>query len=310
VGEKYYLLFDVSSLVNLPQSYVMLTASELDSYSYLFTQPTFISLDKSVKPGSIPIAGVRIGMNGAEVGVGQAYLPLNTTITSDRYTAIAGEALSTVGTAIAQENGPALDQFFLTFERIGSKTYNEPIPSVPPPPPTVNTTPSPDYGAATFDRLLYQMSNITGIPITDAAVQSTFQSVEQSLPSVPAIQQFSASNQQAIAQLAIVYCSELVKSPSLTAKFFPGLDLTQPAGTYFSSQANMNLVINPLIINTQITTTNGTQIVTQPQAAAVTTELTSLITALSTGQNQAGRTAAVTTAACATVLGSAALMLQ
>jgi hypothetical protein len=72
----------------------------------------------------------------------------------------------------------------------------------------------------------------------------------------------------------------------------------------------MNLVINPLIINTQITTTNGTQIVTQPQAAAVTTELTSLITALSTGQNQAGRTAAVTTAACATVLGSAALMLQ
>jgi hypothetical protein len=310
VGEKYYLLFDVSSLVNLPQSYVMLTASELDSYSYLFTQPTFISLDKSVKPGNIPIAGIRIGMNGAEVGVGQAYLPLNTSITADRYTTIAGEALSTVGTAIAQENGPALDQFFLTFERIGSKTYNEPIVAVPPPPPTVNATPSADYGAATFDRLLYQMSNITGVAVTDAAVQSTFQSIEQSLPSVPAIQQFSASNQQAIAQLAIVYCNELVSSPALTAKFFPGLDLAQPAGTYFSSQANMNLVINPLIINTQITTTNGTQIVTQPQASAVATELTNLITTLSAGQNQAGRTAAVTTAACAAVLGSAALMLQ
>jgi hypothetical protein len=174
----------------------------------------------------------------------------------------------------------------------------------------VSTTLSPDYGAATFDRLLYQMSNITGVAITDAAVQSTFQSVEQSLPSVASIQQFSASNQQAIAQLAIVYCNELVNSPSLTAKFFPGLDLTQPAGTYFSSQANMNLVINPLIINTQITTTNGTQIVTQPQAAAVATELTNLITTLSAGQNQAGRTAAVTTAACAAVLGSAALMLQ
>jgi hypothetical protein len=310
VGEKYYLLFDVSSLVNLPQSYVMLTASELDSYSYLFTQPTFISLDKSVKPGNIPIAGIRIGMNGAEVGVGQAYLPLNTSITADRYTTIAGEALSTVGTAIAQENGPALDQFFLTFERIGSKTYNEPIVAVPPPPPTVNATPSADYGAATFDRLLYQMSNITGVAVTDAAVQSTFQSIEQSLPSVPAIQQFSASNQQAIAQLAIVYCNELVSSPALTAKFFPGLDLAQPAGTYFSSQANMNLVINPLIINTQITTTTGTQIVTQPQASAVATELTNLMTTLSAGQNQTGRTAAVTTAACAAVLGSAALMLQ
>jgi hypothetical protein len=310
VGQKYYLLFDVSSLVNLPQSYVMLTASQLDSYSYLFTQPTFISLDKSVKPNNIPIAGVRIGMNGAEVGVGQAYLPLNTVITSDRYTTIGGEALSTVGTAIAQENGPALDQFFLTFERIASKSYNEPIVPVPPPPPTVNTTQNPDYGSATFNRLLYQMANITGVPVTDAAVQSTYQAVQQSLPSVPAIQQFSASNQQAIAQLAIVYCSELVKSPTLTAKFFPGLNLSQPAGSYFASQANMNLVINPLITNTQITTASGTQIVTQPQASAVATELTNLITNLSTGQNQAGRTAAVTTAACAAVLGSAAVMLQ
>jgi hypothetical protein len=35
-----------------------------------------------------------------------------------------------------------------------------------------------------------------------------------------------------------------------------------------------------------------------------------LITLLSAGQNGAGRTAAVTTAACAAVLGSAAVMLH
>jgi hypothetical protein len=72
----------------------------------------------------------------------------------------------------------------------------------------------------------------------------------------------------------------------------------------------MNLVINPLITNAQITTMNGTQIVTQPQASDVATELTKLITLLSAGQNGAGRTAAVTTAACAAVLGSAAVMLH
>jgi cytochrome c553 len=310
VGEKYYLLFDVSTLVNMPQSYIMLTASELDSYSYLFTRPTFISLDPTQKPNNIPIAGVRIGMNGAEVGIGQAYLPLSTTITATNYSPTSGEVLSTVGTAIAEENGPALDQFFLTFQRIGSKSYTEPVPAVPTPPAPPNTAPNPDYGVRTYDKLLYTMSNITGVPITDSAVASAFASIEESLPSVASVDAFSAANQQAVAQLAIVYCSELVNNPTLSQKFFPGLNLAQPAGTYFASQANMNLVINPLIANTQITAANGTQIVTQPPVAEVATELTNLITQLSTGQNGAGRTAAVTTAACASVLGSAAVMLH
>jgi len=310
VGEKYYLLFDVSTLVNMPQSYIMLTASELDSYSYLFTRPTFISLDPTQKPSNIPITGIRIGMNGAEVGVGQAYLPLSSTITAANYSPTSGEVLSTVGTAIAQQNGPALDQFFLTFQKIGTKSYTEPVPAVPPPPAPINTPPNPDYGARTYDKLLYAMSNITGVPTTDSNVASAFASIEESLPSVASVDAFSAANQQAIAQLAIVYCSELVNNPTLSQKFFPGLNLSQPAGTYFASQSNMNLVINPLITNAQITTTNGTQIVTQPQASAVATELTNLITTLSAGQNEAGRTAAVTTAACAAVLGSAAVMLH
>jgi hypothetical protein len=310
VGEKYYLLFDVSSLVNMTQSYIMLTASELDSYSYLFTRPTFISLDPTQKPSNIPIAGIRIGMNGAEVGIGQAYLPLTTTITAANYSPTSGEVLSTVGTAIAEENGPALDQFFLTFQRIGSKSYTEPVPAVATPPAPTNTAPNPDYGARTYDKLLYTMSNITGVPITDSAVATAFASVEESLPSVASVDAFSAANQQAVAQLAIVYCSELVNNPTLSQKFFPGLNLSQPAGTYFASQSNMNLVINPLITNAQITTMNGTQIVTQPQASDVATELTKLITLLSAGQNGAGRTAAVTTAACAAVLGSAAVMLH
>ena len=46
VGEKYFMLFNVSHLVpNVPQAYVMLEASQLDSYGLQFTKPTFISLD-------------------------------------------------------------------------------------------------------------------------------------------------------------------------------------------------------------------------------------------------------------------------
>jgi hypothetical protein len=154
------------------------------------------------------------------------------------------------------------------------------------------------------------MSNITGVPITDPNIASNFASIAQSLPSVPTIDAFSASNQQAVAQLAIVFCSELVNNPTLSAQFFPGLNLSQPAGTYFATQSNVNLVINPLLSKAQIVDGHGVQIASQPSAAAVTTELNTLIGLLSAGQNQAGRTAAVTTAACAAVLGSAVVVLQ
>jgi hypothetical protein len=69
-------------------------------------------------------------------------------------------------------------------------------------------------------------------------------------------------------------------------------------------------VINPLLTRAQIVDGHGVQIASQPTVAAVTTELNALIAQLSNGQNGAGRTAAVTTAACAAVLGSAAIVLH
>ena len=57
VGERYFMLFNVSQLTGVPQSYVMLEASQYDSYSYLFTKPTFISLDRERRPSSIPHQG-------------------------------------------------------------------------------------------------------------------------------------------------------------------------------------------------------------------------------------------------------------
>ncbi len=75
VGERFYMLFSVEHLINVPDSYVMFEASQFDSYSYLFDKPSFISLDGSLDPDQIPIRGVRIGINGAEAKVGQAYAP-------------------------------------------------------------------------------------------------------------------------------------------------------------------------------------------------------------------------------------------
>jgi hypothetical protein len=85
VGEQHFMLFDVSAVTGLNQSYVMFTVSQYDSYSYLFYKPTFISLDKTVTPNNLAISGIQIGLNGAIPQVGQAYLPLSTTVTAARY---------------------------------------------------------------------------------------------------------------------------------------------------------------------------------------------------------------------------------
>ena len=64
--------------MDVPQAYVMFEVSQFDSYSYLFDKPTFISLDPAARPGNIPLAGMRIGVNGSEAEVGQAYRTLDT----------------------------------------------------------------------------------------------------------------------------------------------------------------------------------------------------------------------------------------
>src|SRR5581483_9934832 len=64
VGEKYYMLFDITSLSGVPQSYIQVTASVLDSYAYLFTSPKFVSLNPNAAPNNVVIKGIRYGING------------------------------------------------------------------------------------------------------------------------------------------------------------------------------------------------------------------------------------------------------
>ena len=106
VGQRFYLLFDVSDATGVSQGYVMFTVAQYDSASYLFTSPTFISLDSSAKPDGIAIKGLRIGINGSIPTVGQAYIPLDTQVTAANYTAGAGQLLSKIGTVIAISSGP------------------------------------------------------------------------------------------------------------------------------------------------------------------------------------------------------------
>src|SRR5215472_10737985 len=124
VGQKFFLLFGVSQLTGVPQSYILFQASAYDNYSYLFAQPKFISLNPNATiPPNLQISGIRIGINGTLVPAGQAFSTLNATLGGSTYSAANGQLLSPLGTVIPVQLGPASDLFFLSFDQFGSAVH-------------------------------------------------------------------------------------------------------------------------------------------------------------------------------------------
>jgi hypothetical protein len=305
VGEKYYLLFNVGTHVNIPDAYVVFEVSQFDSYGYLFDEPFFTILSSSGRPGSIPMKGIRIGINGRELEVGQTFQNLDRTIIDADYTAANGLLrLSDLGAVIPLEKGVAQDEFFLTFERLGNASHVvvEAAPVAPPPPPDVAR--SPVIGIRDFAEINASMAKLTGISHVNPSVVATFDAVRTALPVQPNLGGFISSQQMGVTQLAISYCSALVDNTTLRSSYFPGLNFNASPAVAF---ANRQLLIDPLL-NNMI----GTSLTSQPTAAEVTAEVNALVTNLSAcgGACEADRTARIVKASCAAVLGSAAVLVQ
>lgn len=306
VGQKFFLLFSVSHLVDMPESFIVFEVSQFDSYGYLFSNPFFISLDETQSPSGIALQGMRIGINGREVVVGQSFANLDVTLNSSDYVAGSGQPLSRLGTVLALENGPESDQFFLTFERIGSYEDARAEGPMPTQPPETGSTEFSAIGLKTFDEVNASMSKVTGIPATQPAVAATFTTVKQQLPTVEDLEGFLSSHQMAITQMAIQYCDVLVSDTDRRSDFFPGFNFGENAGTAFDD-AGRALIKTPLMENFV-----GTSLSTQPADADIETELDALMGRLTTcgGSCEADRTATVVKASCAAVLGSAVTLIQ
>ena len=317
VGQKYYLLFNVSqhlgsectSADGKPYCFIILEASQYDNWSYLFNTPKFINLnDASVTPSNIHIKGMRIGINGTEASNGQAYANLDVCVngacapTNAAYTTGTGAVLSTIGTVIAMQNGPkpsptsglSPDQIFLTFEVLGSdtpsKSYAETFPVTPDAmnPPTVS-----DVMLHTFEEINASLAAMTGVPRTTNAINfdsaidggsassdGTYTKVIQGLPSSPEISGFVPAQQMSITQLAITYCDQLVEGNGTTAPgtFFNGIT--------FDGSSNPNLSFSTtaqrnLVIDpllAKVFNVDGaTELSTMPAASTVRTYLDALI---------------------------------
>ncbi len=305
VGERYYLLFNVESHTGIPTSYVVFEVSQYDSYAYLFNEPFFVVLDSAgVTLGDIPLQGMRIGLNGREVGGGQAYANLDVTLNDVDYAVEGLQRLSRLGTVVPVEKGPALDEFFLTFEHLGNSdnaiAYVEPFPDPLPPPDDVPAADQdPPTGIRDFAEISATMAKLTGIPSSSANVQTVYDRVHQAMPVQPKIAGFISSQQMGITQLAFEYCKVLVEDSTARTAFWPAFPWGTSKSTAFN---NRTQVTDPLIARMV-----GLNLPTQPDTTEVANEINVLLDRLIAGS---GDTNAIMKGACASVLGSAAMLVQ
>jgi len=316
VGEKYLLLFKVEEHTGVPQSYVMFTVQQFDNYGYLFSEPTFVSLEDGADPSGIEIEGMRIGINGREAEVGQAWANLSATIGGD-YTPGEGQPLSRLGSIITLDKGPQSDEFFLTFERLGSETFTrvEPVPAAPAAP--ADLEPQPRIGLRRFEQIHAALSRATGVSRAHPDIVETWEKVKRQLPVESDIQGFLAAQQMGITQLAVKYCSTLVDS-SARSSYFPGFDFSAPVSSAFDSQAKRAQVIDPLLENllghemTWPHDGSHSQLAAAPDLADVETELNNLIDTMENCSGSAcdGRTGTTVKAVCAAAMGSAMILIH
>jgi hypothetical protein len=310
VGEKFFLLFSIEDIINVPSAYILFEVSQFDSYAYLFNQPHFITLDDAQQPEGIPIEGMRIGVNGAEVDKSQTYANMNDVLSASLFGEL-GQLLSPLGAVMPLEKGPADDEFFLTFDRLGNETFVRTMD-----PPLVVTEndlpPAQRFGVRTFDEINATMAALTGVSPEDMAVDITFQNLRQSMPAVETPETFLSSHQVAVAQLAIEYCNALIENrgSTSTAEYFPGFNFDATPQDAF---LNRDALIAPLIDNMM-----GIAIQTQPDFVVVQDELGyasavagghpgDLIDRLIAGGTD---TRSIAKGICAAVLGSAVTLVQ
>ncbi|UAL45336.1 LamG domain-containing protein [Shewanella inventionis] len=305
VGEKFFLLFSISHLVDLPNTYVMFEVSQFDNYSYLFSNAAIVNIDGTPVSTGFDVKGLRIGINGKESAQGQSYVNLDLSLSAGQDIA-EPFSISALGTIIALEKGVNQDEFFLTFEQLGEHT-NVVLPSVFVTPSEVPaSTESAQIGVRNFAEINHSMSALTGVSQQSTKVFDTYELVKRQLPSIENIETFISAQQMGITQLAIAYCDSAIEDNTIRGNWFPDVDFTAVPSEALSTTQRGNL-LNPLINQLMPLSLSN-----QPNQSAIYAELDSLVSGLSvcSGACDAERTRTIAKSTCAAVLASAVMLVQ
>ena len=301
VGKRLIMRFDVSAWAGAG-SFIEFMVSELDDFSYLFCQPTFVSPNAS----GFRVANLRIAVNGVVPVSGQSFQSVDALVQEPR------QLLSRQCSIVQKDGGAAEDQFTIEFEALGN--FEDPVDPGPPavPPVEMFGEPLPSEGLRDFDRVNNSMASLTGVDPNAANVRDAFTELEQQLPPTFDLRTFSSSQQVGIAKLSLEYCDAMVESNTLRNAFFgttPAFQFDQPVTTAFSDQAKRDLIIDRLVDRML-----NANIAYQPSRDELRPALNDLITELTSGCTiatcDATRTRNVVKGICAAVLSSAAVTVH
>jgi cytochrome c5 len=244
IGKRLTLAFDVSQWTGGTSS-IEFAVTELDGYSYLFCQPTFVT--DTTAP--IRVQNMRVSLNGIIPVSGQGFTKMKALVTSGRQ--LLSQQCSIVGGLV----DPNTDSFQLAFEQLG--IFQEPVTTPTPPPPGAEDFggPVPVLGIRNFARVNASMAAVTGVDPETPEVKSTYLELTQQLPAGPDLRSFVSANQVGVAKLGIEYCDALVGdgNPANQVQrnqFFTGASSfgwDQPPATAFASPADVDLITDPLL---------------------------------------------------------------
>ncbi len=298
IGKRLLLRFDLGAWLGAG-SYMEYAVTEFDEFSYLFCAPKLVT----PASGTVRVGGMRVAVNGQAPVAGQAFSNTDVLVTS-------GQTVSETCSIISKSIGPDDDVFHLEFEYLGTfEDPEDPGLPLPLPPPTISSETLPDVGVRSFSRINDSMAALTSVDPNTSNVRSTYQELEQQLPSTFDLRTFTSSAQVGIAKLALEYCDTLVESPGLRGQKFPGFDFGEDAVTALNDPVNRDRITDPLIDDMV-----GIDVVSQPDPALVEAELDTMIDELIAGCSPAtcgaDRTQTVVKAACSAVLSSAVVSIH
>lgn len=317
VGQKYYMPFNISSLVGIPEAYIVFEVERFDDYSYLFNDPFFTILtEDAVIPSNINIRGMRIGVNGREAPTGQAYAKIDITLTDADYQAaennwlrLAPLGMPVAGTIVASEKTlPETDEFFLSFDSIAglNSSVNRTTPNYPDVSLPVLDYEQSDIGLKHFYELNEMYSTITGVPKNNSLVAQKFSQLKTQLPSTEDAVAFATSNQMGIAQFAAAYCEALASNGTYRTNMWGA---TVNFNNALAGQRAA--LMAPLMERMAAHSFGGSALSTQADPAAVDGAIATLLATLSSAQSgSAANGQATTIAVCTAMLASATATVQ
>ena len=284
-GNIITLRFDLANVLAAP-GVIEMQAAELDSFSYVFGRPVFVSDVTGVR-----VKNMRIAVNGSAPVAAQAFRRVDTTVLQS------GTLLSSLGAVIPAELGSEGDQFQLEFEILGGRFGVAESVSPPTPPVPLPDTPEPDLGMRTFSQVNDTMSALTGISANAPVVETRYTELRDSLPATSDLLAFAAAQQIAIQNLATTYCSEIVNDNGTCSGFFGSCDIDVNAKNQVADTLYDRLI--------------GDNIATQPARANVTTEVVRMIDDLGCANGCSGAVSETAlNATCAAVLSSGAITVN